>query len=188
MLYLASRSPRRAELLTRLGVAFVPLDVEVPELRQPGETPRDYVVRVAKDKAQAGLVLCRTDQQACVLASDTEVVLDEEVFGKPRDAADAQAMLTRLSGRTHQVMTSVWLLGHTRELSTLVVSEVSFASLSSREIEDYVAGGEPMGKAGAYAIQGQAEQFVAHLSGSYSGVMGLPLHQTAQLLRQWGKR
>jgi septum formation protein len=188
MLYLASRSPRRAELLTRLGVAFVPLDVEVTELRQPGETPRDYVVRVAKDKAQAGLALCRTDQQACVLASDTEVVLDDEVFGKPRDAADAQAMLTRLSGRSHQVMTSVWLLGHARELSALVVSEVSFASLSSREIEDYVAGGEPMGKAGAYAIQGQAEQFVAHLSGSYSGVMGLPLHQTAQLLRQWGKR
>lgn len=188
MLYLASRSPRRAELLTRLGVAFVPLDVEVPETRQTGETPQDYVVRVARDKAQAGLALCQADVQACVLASDTEVVLDDEVFGKPADADDAQAMLARLSGRTHQVMTSVCLLGHQRDLSALVVSEVSFASLSSRQIADYVAGGEPMGKAGAYAIQGRAEQFVAHLSGSYSGVMGLPLYQTAQLLRQWGER
>ncbi|MET0288947.1 MAG: Maf family nucleotide pyrophosphatase [Pseudoxanthomonas sp.] len=188
MLYLASRSPRRAELLTRLGVAFASLDVEVPEIRQPDETPQDYVVRVARDKAMAGLAHCLQDAQACVLASDTEVVLGDDVFGKPHDAAHAQAMLARLSGRTHEVMTSVWLQGHGRALSTLVISEVSIATLSPQDMADYVASGEPMGKAGAYAIQGKAEQFVAHLSGSYSGVMGLPLHQTAQLLRQWGER
>lgn len=123
---------------------------------------------------------------AIVLGSDTEVVLDDEVFGKPADAADAAAMLRRLSGRTHQVLTAVSLVTAEREVSTLVATEVAFAALDDADIDDYVASGEPMGRAGAYAIQGGAERFVSRLAGSYSGVMGLPLHETAALLRGFG--
>jgi len=186
MLYLASQSPRRAELLTRLGLDFGRIDLDVPEQRQPSETPADYVRRVAREKALAGLQKLGAPDGAAVLGADTEVVLGDEVFGKPRDEADAAAMLRRLSGKTHQVVSAVSLVGAAREVHTLSVTQVTFAALSDAEIADYVATGEAMGKAGAYGIQGRAEVFVERLDGSFSGVMGLPLHETAKLLREFG--
>jgi len=184
MLYLASQSPRRRELLARLGVDFRVLDIAVAECRQPHESPTDYVRRVAGDKARAGL---STKPDALVLAADTEVVLDDEVFGKPRDARDAAGMLRRLSGRTHQVLSAVCIAASgDRMAQALSVSEVTFAALDDGMIDAYVASGEPQGKAGAYAIQGMAQAFIPHLSGSYSGVMGLPLHETARLLAEFG--
>jgi len=186
MLYLASKSPRRRELLTRLGLEFGVLDLDVPEHRQPNEPALEYVRRVAREKAGAGLLQVLGNPTALVLGSDTEVVLDDEVFGKPRDADDAAAMLRKLSGRTHQVISAVSLVSRSREAQALSVSQVSFAELDEATIARYVASGEPEGKAGAYAIQGGAEVFVQHLAGSYSGVMGLPLHETARLLREFG--
>jgi septum formation protein len=186
MLHLASKSPRRRELLARLGLDFGVLDIEVVEERAPGESPDAYVARVAREKAGAGLLRVVAVPGAVVLGSDTEVVLGDEVFGKPADAADAGAMLRRLSGRSHRVLTAVSLVSAGREASVLVESEVSFAGLSDADIAEYVASGEPMGRAGAYAIQGGAERFIRRLAGSYSGVMGLPLHETAGLLRGFG--
>jgi septum formation protein len=186
MLHLASQSPRRRELLARLGLDFGVLDVAVAEVRAPGESPGSYVARVAREKAGAGLLRVVAVPSAVVLGSDTEVVLDDVVFGKPAHAAEAAAMLRRLSGRSHQVLTAVSLVSAEREASVLVATDVSFAALSEEDIADYVASGEPMGRAGAYAIQGGAERFIARLSGSYSGVMGLPLHETAVLLRGFG--
>ncbi|GAB2584085.1 septum formation inhibitor Maf [Dyella jejuensis] len=187
-LYLASQSPRRRELLAQLGVAFDILDVEVAEIPQPGEPPIDYVRRVAHDKARAGRQALETATQAdaIVIASDTEVVLDGDIFGKPKDAGDAQAMLRRLSGRTHEVISAVWLMSAARERGEVCVSRVRFASLSEPIISAYVAGGEPFGKAGGYAIQGKGASLVEHLEGSYSGVMGLPLFETAHLLASFG--
>ncbi len=187
MLYLASRSPRRSQLLARLGHPFQLLSLDVPEVRAAGESPRDYVLRVASDKAIAGLAqVAAQDTTAAVLGSDTEVVLGNRVFGKPTDPADAFSMLHALSGRTHQVMTAVVLASRNGLASELVVSEVTFGELGEDCIAAYVASGEPMGKAGGYAIQGGAECFIAHLSGSHSGVMGLPLHQTGRLLARAG--
>lgn len=186
MLHLASRSPRRRELLARLGLDFGVLDVDVPEQRMPGETPAGYVARVAREKAGAGLLRVVAVPGAVVLGSDTKVVLGDEVFGKPADGDEAAAMLRRLSGRTHRVLTAVSLVSAGREAAVLVASEVAFAELSDEDIAEYVASGEPAGRAGAYAIQGGAERFVTRLSGSYSGVMGLPLHETAGLLRGFG--
>jgi septum formation protein len=186
MLHLASRSPRRRELLARLVGRFGVLDLDVPECRGPGEPPEAYVRRVAREKAGAGLLDVVAVRDAVVIGADTEVVLDDEVFGKPRDAADAVAMLRRLSGRTHQVISAVAMLNASREAQALSITEVSFDSLSEGDIAAYVQTGEPMGKAGGYAIQGDAERFVRHLSGSYSGVMGLPLRETSALLREFG--
>lgn len=188
MLYLASQSPRRRELLGRLGLEFGLLELDVPEHRQHGEPAFDYVRRVAREKAGAGLLKVMGNPDAVVLGSDTEVVLDDEVFGKPRDPADAAAMLRRLSGRTHQVISAVSLVSPAREAQAVSISEVTFAELDQPTIARYVASGEPDGKAGAYAIQGGAEVFVTRLAGSYSGVMGLPLHETARLLREFGYR
>jgi septum formation protein len=186
MLYLASRSPRRRELLARLGLAFDVLALDVPEQRRPTESAEDYVRRVAHEKALAGLAGRGKHPEALVLGADTEVVLDEDVFGKPADAADAMAMLRRLSGREHRVISAVSLVSATRSVQAVSISQVTFAPLSEALMAAYVAGGEPFGKAGAYAIQGGAEAFVARLDGSYSGVMGLPLHETAQLLAPFG--
>jgi septum formation protein len=186
MLHLASKSPRRRELLARLGVDFGLLDVDVPELRAPGESPEGYVARVAREKAGAGLLRVVAVPGAVVLGSDTEVVLDDEVFGKPADAAQAEAMLRRLSGRTHRVLTAVSVVSAGREESATVATDVTFATLSDDDIADYVGSGEPMDRAGAYAIQGGAERFIGRIAGSYSGVMGLPLHETAGLLRGFG--
>jgi septum formation protein len=183
VLYLASQSPRRRELLAQIGEAPHVLDVDVEEVRNPGETPDAYVLRVALDKARAGYAMVSGEQGARVIGADTEVVLGDEVFGKPRDASDAVAMLARLSGREHRVVSAVWLIDEKSERHALSASIVRFASLNTARIDDYVASGECFGKAGAYAIQGRAAAFIAHLSGSYSGVMGLPLHETSRLLR-----
>lgn len=186
MLYLASRSPRRRELLARLGLDPRLLDIDIPEVRQPGEPAFDYVRRVSREKAGAGLLEVMAVSGALVLAADTEVVLDDEVFGKPVDAADAAAMLGRLSGRTHQVISIVWLVSAEREAQAASISEVTFSALTPAQLDGYVATGEWQGKAGAYAIQGRAEAFVTRLDGSFSGVMGLPVYDTARLLADFG--
>jgi septum formation protein len=186
VLYLASQSPRRRELLKRLGLRFGIVDVDVPEVRAPGEPPADYVSRVAREKAGAGLLELSGVAGAVVLGADTEVVLDGEVFGKPADAAQAASMLRRLSGRTHEVLSAVWCLDAGREEQAFSITQVEFDALDADRIEAYLGSGEWQGKAGAYAIQGRAEAFVTRLSGSYSGVMGLPLHETAGLLRRFG--
>ena len=182
MLYLASKSPRRLELLRQLGIDPELLDVDVPELRQPGEPAADYVNRVAREKAGAGLLEVMSAPGALVLGADTEVILDEVVYGKPADAGDAARMLRELSGRTHRVITAVWLISAEREEHAVQQSAVSMAGLSESDIAAYIASGEWQGKAGGYAIQGRAGAFVAHLEGSHSSVMGLPLHETWELL------
>ncbi|MDR7133995.1 septum formation protein [Lysobacter niastensis] len=162
------------------------LDLDIPEHRQPGEPAEEYVRRVAREKAGAGLLKVVANPSAVVLGSDTEVVLDDEVFGKPRDADDAASMLRRLAGRTHLVISAVSAVSAGREAQTVSLSEVSFVPLDDSHIAAYIASGEWQGKAGAYGIQGAAEVFVERLSGSFSGVMGLPLHETAKLLEGFG--
>jgi septum formation protein len=182
VIYLASRSPRRQQLLQQLGVSFEVLDVDVPEQRGDSESAIDYVARVAREKAQAGLSNLAQSGGCFVIGADTEVVLDGVVFGKPTDAEDAKRMLRSLSSRTHEVISVVccaWTQGFKHVTS---ISQVRFAELTDQQIQAYVETGEPFGKAGAYAIQGRAAAFVAHLNGSYSGVMGLPLHETSNLL------
>ena len=186
MLYLASQSPRRRQLLELAGIRFGTVDVDVPEVRAPRESPEDYVRRVAREKAGAGLLKLSGVAAAVVLGADTEVVLDDEVFGKPRNADDAVRMLRRLSGRTHRVLSSVWCIDRGREEHALNVTEVTFAQLGDAQIAAYVASGEYEGKAGAYAIQGRAAAFVPHIAGSYSGVMGLPLFETVRLVGAFG--
>lgn len=188
MLYLASRSPRRRQLLEQLGLQFGQLELDVPEQPLPGEPAEDYVSRVAREKAGAGLLQLAAVPGAIVIGADTEVVLDGEVLGKPRDSADAATMLARLSGRSHRVISVVWLLNAGREARATSISEVRFGVLEEGHIAAYLACGEWQGKAGGYAIQGRAAAFIAHLSGSYSGVMGLPLFETAALLRGFGLR
>ncbi|NUT15675.1 MAG: septum formation inhibitor Maf [Cupriavidus sp.] len=191
-LYLASQSPRRRELLTQLGVRYELLlanddeDAEALEAVLPGETPDDYVQRVCALKAEAALR--RRERRALpdapVLTSDTTVCLGGRILGKPADGADAAAMLGALAGTTHRVLTAVTVVSTTGMRHALSVSEVTFRPLQPAEIERYVASGEPLGKAGAYGIQGRAAEFVARIAGSYSGIMGLPLFETAALLRE----
>jgi septum formation protein len=193
-IYLASRSPRRRELLSDIGVKFHLLlfrerpgaDAEVSEAVLPGETPRDYVMRVARAKAETGWqrLLQRRLPLAPVLAADTTVTLDGHILGKPADRADATTMLAALSGRRHEVLTAVALVHDTRLESALSASEVVFRALSDAEIAHYVASGEGDDKAGAYAIQGRAACFVSEIRGSHSGIVGLPLYETAQLLQR----
>lgn len=182
MLYLASQSPRRRQLLEQIGVTFRIVDVDVPEQRALAESPREYVSRVAREKARAGLAALE-GPGAVVLGADTEVVLDDEVFGKPMDAADAAAMLRRLSGRVHDVISTVWLVSRAGEWTDTSLSRVRMAELNDAVIAAYIATGEPFGKAGAYAIQGHGATLIEHLDGSHSGVMGLPVFETARLLR-----
>jgi septum formation protein len=186
MIFLASQSPRRRELLRQLGVDFSILDVDVPEVRAPGEPPVDYVNRVAREKAAAGLMQVVAVPEAVVIGADTEVVLGDEVFGKPADAEDAARMLRRLSGRVHRAISVVWCVSASREEHAVSESIVEFMPLDEAEIAAYVESGEAFGKAGAYAIQGRAAAFVRRLDGSHSGVIGLPLLETAQLLRRFG--
>lgn len=188
MIHLASKSPRRLELLRQIGVEPGIVEVDVAEVRLPGEAPEDYVVRVAREKAGAGLLKVMASPGACVLGADTEVVLDDRVFGKPADAAEAASMLAALAGRTHRVISAVWLLDAGREQRAVAVSQVRLCALPATAIAAYVATGEWQGKAGGYAIQGRAAAFIEHLSGSYSGVMGLPLCETAALLSAFGIR
>ena len=194
-LYLASRSPRRRELLGQIGVQFdtivfrsgVREDHEIDETPHAGESPVDYVERVARAKAAHGarIVGWRKMLPQPVLAADTTLEFAGEVIGKPLDASDAQAILRRLSGQTHRVLTCVAVAFEDRLESVISVSDVRFAVLDETEIRHYVASGEPMDKAGAYGIQGRAGLFVEHLSGSYSGVMGLPLCETGALLKRF---
>ena len=186
MLHLASRSPRRAELLARLGLDFGTIDLDIPERQGEGEAAAEYVRRVAREKAGAGLLEVVAVPDAVVLGADTEVILDGRVYGKPVDAADAAAMLRSLSGRTHEVITAVSLVSAGREAQAVSVSQVKVAELSDADIAAYLATGEWEGKAGAYAIQGRFQAHIEHLSGSFSGVMGLPLFETGRLLKQFG--
>lgn len=185
-IYLASQSPRRRELLTQIGVRFRVLPVDVHEAPGSGESAEDYVRRVALDKARAGWADPQRQRDLPVLGSDTEVVVDGEVQGKPRDAEHGLAMLARLSGRSHQVLSAVALVRGGREEVVLSASTVHFRPLSETEIRAYWATGEPADKAGGYAIQGRAAVFVERLEGSFSGVMGLPLYETATLLGAFG--
>lgn len=186
-IYLASQSPRRRELLGQIGVPFDVVSVDVPEQRRPAEVAAQFVERLALAKARAGWQHSARDRP--VLGADTIVVLDDEVLGKPADRADAEAMLARLSGREHRVMTAVALVGDLagegHEAMRLSISRVRLRVITAAERQAYCATGEPDDKAGAYAIQGRAAVFVEHLEGSYSGVMGLPVFETADLLKEF---
>jgi len=181
---LASASPRRAELLTQIGVTFDKVPVDIDEAPHCDESPHDYVQRLALEKAQAAKLLCNQSDML-VLGSDTSVIIDDEILGKPENKEHAKDILNKLSGRTHSVLTSVALLG-AKDWCIVSENKVTFAVLSDSDIEQYWATGEPKGKAGAYGIQGKAAIFIKKLEGSFSGVMGLPLYETAQLLRKAG--
>ncbi len=185
-LFLASQSPRRRELLEQMAVRYELVEVDVHEQALPGEPALDYVRRVAREKAGAGLMQVASIAQALVLGADTEVVLADRIFGKPADALEASAMLRALSGCRHKVLSAVALLSASREEEIVCITDVQFATLTEADISDYLATGEWRGKAGAYAIQGCAARFIERIEGSYSGVMGLPLFETAQLLRRFG--
>jgi septum formation protein len=192
--YLASQSPRRRQLLEQLGVRHELLlpdpheDAEGLEVVLRGESPTAYVQRVTQLKLDAALARLRRRglPAAPVLCSDTTVALGRTIYGKPADAADARRMLGELAGRTHRVLTAVAVGTPRRRAQALSVSQVQFAPMSRQQIAAYVAGGEPMGKAGAYAVQGRAAAHIVHIAGSYSGIMGLPMHETAQLLSSFG--
>ncbi|MDT7073429.1 nucleoside triphosphate pyrophosphatase [Citrobacter amalonaticus] len=179
-LYLASGSPRRQELLTQLGVSFERIVTGIEETRGEGESAQQYVSRLAREKALAGVA--QTPRDLPVLGADTIVILNGEVLEKPRDAHHAALMLRKLSGQTHQVMTAVALADSQYVLDCLVMTEVTFRALTDADIADYIASGEPMDKAGAYGIQGRGGCFVRKINGSYHAVVGLPLVETYELL------
>lgn len=195
-IYLASQSPRRRQLLEQLGVRYQLLlpgpeeDAESLEAEVAGESPEAYVARVTAAKLDAAQArwAARGLPEAPILCSDTTVALGQQILGKPLDAAAAHATLRLLAGRSHRVITAVALSQGARRLQALNVSTVEFAPLSDEDIGKYIASGEPFGKAGAYAIQSQAAAWISRIEGSYSGIMGLPLFETAQLLRQCGLR
>lgn len=193
-LYLASRSPRRRELLKQIGIAFdvmllreyPPARRDIDEAPQTNEAPDQYVLRIARLKAEtANLRIGQRRVPALpVLAADTSVALEGTIIGKPADATAATGILRRLSGKTHQVLSAVAIAQGEELHSALSVTEVTFATLTDDELRAYVATGEPMDKAGAYGVQGRAGAFIANLAGSYSGVVGLPLYETVQLLKK----
>lgn len=182
-LLLASQSPRRRELLAQIGVPLDTLSVEVDESLHDGESPQDYVARLALAKARAGY---EVGGRGPVLGSDTTVVCDHHILGKPRDEADCVATLMRLSGRSHQVLTAVALVEGEQHAVRVVETEVVFRDLSEAECRRYWATGEPRDKAGSYGIQGLAAVFVSAINGSYSNVVGLPLQETAAMLAEFG--
>ena len=181
-IFLASRSPRRRQLLTQIGIDYELVEVDVPEARTDSETPSEYVIRVASEKAHAGWQRVKPRATAPVVGADTVVVLGDDVLGKPDDVTHAKSMLARLSGQMHSVYTAVTLVHAGATSVRLSRNRVWFKNLSDREIEAYCASGEPLDKAGAYAIQGLAAAFVMRIDGSYSGIMGLPLFETVELL------
>ena len=197
-IYLASQSPRRSQLLDQLGVRHTLLlpnvegdvheDAEAIEVALPDEAPANYVERVTALKLDAAVQrrVRRGLPDAPILCADTTVTMGATLYGKPVDAADARRMLAELSGHTHRVLTAVALQAGAQRWAALSVSQVTFAELSPAHIAAYVDSGEPLGKAGSYGIQGRAAALIAHLSGGYSGIMGLPLYETAQLLRTAG--
>ncbi len=192
MIYLASRSPRRAELLRQIGVEFLLHDIDIDESRLPAESATDYVCRMATSKARIAVDEIAAERiadnntgqykPAVVLAADTTIALDDDIIGKPADRDQCRCILEQLSARQHLVLTAVALATAGDIALRLTRNRVSFRSLSAQEIESYCATEEPMDKAGAYAIQGKAALFIDHLEGSYSAVMGLPLFETAELL------
>jgi septum formation protein len=184
--YLASGSPRRRELLQQIGVPFRVVGTAIDEAVLPDEAPLQYVARLAAAKAEAGWERSRDFAHAPVLAADTAVVLDGKILGKPADGQDAEDMLRQLSGRTHEVFTAIALRTANGLQSRISRSEVTFRSIAAAEAQGYWETGEPSDKAGAYAIQGLGAIFIADLRGSYSGVMGLPLFETAELLHDAG--
>jgi septum formation protein len=193
-IYLASQSPRRRQLLEQLGIRHELLlpdaheDSESLEVVLPGEAPATYVKRVTRLKldAAAQRLKRRRLPAAPILCSDTTVALGRTIYGKPADAKDAARMLRELSGATHRVLTAVAIGSGRKRVEALSDSRVTFGAMTAAQIRRYVATGEPMGKAGAYAVQGRAAAHISHISGSYSGIMGLPMHETAQLLRAFG--
>lgn len=189
-IYLASRSPRRAELLQQLGVQFSILPSDIDESEQEDESPSEYVLRLAKTKAEACMALLMDGRREIrpVLAADTTVTIDERILGKPLDEADARAMLQLMSGRHHEVLTAMAIATTEGIEVALSVTKVEMAVLTADEIESYIRSGEPFDKAGAYGIQGLASTFIKRIEGSYSGVMGLPVYETAQLLKGAGIR
>ena len=192
--YLASQSPRRRQLLDQIGVAHELLlpgpeaDAESLEAELPGELAHAYVQRVTRLKLDAAVQRWRARglPPAPILCADTTVTLDERILGKPADAAHALQMLAQLSGQTHTVLTAVVVQQGAQRWQALSVSSVRFMALSEAQMTAYVASGEPFGKAGAYGIQGRAAAYIEHMTGSYSGIMGLPMYETAQLLRAAG--
>jgi septum formation protein len=195
-IYLASKSPRRRELLRQIGVTFELLllretpgrEGAVSEDPLPGEAPDVYVSRIARLKAQAGreAMLARRLLKRPVLSADTTVTVDGLILGKPQDADDALHMLRKLCGRTHEVLTAVAVFAGDELIESLSRSEVHFADVGDDALRAYCASGEPLDKAGSYGVQGRAAQFITHISGSYSGIMGLPLYETASMLNRAG--
>jgi septum formation protein len=193
-IYLASQSPRRRQLLAQIGVPHELLlpgadeDAEALEVALAGEAPEAYCARVTAAKLDAALARlgARGLPPAPILCADTTVAVDDLILGKPADAADARRILALLAGRSHRVITAVAVADATRRMAALNVSDVEFAALSEAQIDRYIASREPFGKAGAYAIQSQAAAWIVNIAGSYSGIMGLPLFETAQLLEQFG--
>lgn len=187
-IYLASASPRRHELLNQIGIEHLVLDVPplegADEPQLPKESPAAYVLRTAHDKAQRALqwIQHQRMQNFPILTADTTVILDETILHKPLDRADATHMLAQLSGRTHEVRTAIVLADQSRILDDVAITSVTFKTLSTAEIERYCLSQEPMGKAGAYGIQGYAGTFVTRIEGTFSGVMGLPVYETMRLL------
>ncbi|RJX32632.1 MAG: septum formation inhibitor Maf [Oxalobacter sp.] len=195
-IYLASGSPRRRELLRQIGVDFSLLllndkgsrGLGVNEDVLAGESPQDYVARVTREKATVGhnIMLARRLPVLPILAADTTVTIDDKILGKPANRDEAVQILRQLSGRTHQVLTAIAIKHREKIWQTTQISEVSFASLTDEQIQNYCATPEPFDKAGGYGIQGLAAVFISHIAGSYSSIMGLPLYETAQLLQQAG--
>ncbi len=187
MIYLASGSPRRAELLRQINLHFEVMPVNIDESLHAAESARNYVIRLAKSKAQAGVeALAAGWFSSAVLGADTIVTLDDNIIGKPVDHSHCRNILSKLSGREHQVLSAVALAINNRIECRLSVNRVCFRPLSDLEIEEYCACNEPMDKAGAYAIQGKAAIFIKYIQGSYSAVMGLPIYETAELLKESG--
>ena len=185
-IYLASRSPRRRELLTQIGVRFTVVDAQVDETHHPGEHPEDYCLRLALEKARRARAALPPDDPRPVLGADTVVVVGERILGKPESLDESLAMMQALSGRPHRVLTAVALIAADGERTDLSESRVTFRSLTRDECLRYWLSGEPRDKAGGYGIQGLGALFIAGLNGSYSGVMGLPLFETGRLLEQAG--
>ncbi len=185
-IYLASRSPRRRELLGQIGVRFAVVEADTDETRLPGEHPEDYVLRLAVAKARAARETIPHQDRRPVLGADTAVVIGEQILGKPETREESLAMMQLLSGRAHRVLTAVALISEDGERTDLSESRVTFRTLDESEALGYWHTGEPRDKAGGYAIQGYGALFVSGLNGSYSGVMGLPLFETGRLLAQAG--
>ncbi len=185
-IYLASASPRRRELLGQIGVSYRLLEIDEPEVPRRNEAANIFVQRMALNKARAGFNLLKSDDSHPVLGADTVVVLDGEIMGKPENAEHGKAMLAKLAGQTHQVMSAVALMGYDKKAVKLNTSTVRFCHLDDADIEAYWALDESHDKAGAYAVQGQAARYIEEICGSYSGIMGLPLFETARILQEFG--